>query len=45
MNLDADGLDAYKYMIDNQCTVYYRGTATWVGNTGGGLCSAPGDAG
>jgi hypothetical protein len=38
VNLNADGLDAYKYMIDNQCTVYYRGTATWVGNTNGGLC-------
>ncbi len=45
VNLDADGLDAYKYMIDNQCTVYYRGTATWVGNTKGGKCVAPSDAG
>jgi hypothetical protein len=41
VNLDADGLDAYKYMIDNGCTVYYRGTATWRGNAGGGLCKVP----
>jgi hypothetical protein len=45
VNLDAGGLAAYQYMIQNSCTVYYRGTATWVGNTNGGLCSAPGDAG
>ncbi len=45
VNLDADGLAAYQYMIHNNCTVYYRGTATWVGNTNGGLCSAPSDAG
>lgn len=45
VNLDADGLDAYKYMIDNQCTVYYRGTARWVGNTNGGKCATPSDAG
>ncbi len=45
VNLDADGLAAYEYMIQNQCTVYYRGTATWQGNTNGGLCSAPGSAG
>ncbi len=32
-------------MIQNQCTVYYRGTATWEGNLNGGLCSPPGDAG
>ncbi|HEY5049781.1 MAG TPA: hypothetical protein VII50_02695 [Acidothermaceae bacterium] len=38
VNLDADGLDAYGYMIQNHCTVYYRGTATWVGDTKGGLC-------
>jgi hypothetical protein len=36
VNLDADGLAAYQYMIQNQCTVYYRGTATWVGNQNGG---------
>jgi hypothetical protein len=41
VNLDADGLDAYKYMVDNGCTVYYRGTATWQGNAGGGLCHVP----
>ncbi len=45
VNLDADGLDAYQYMIANQCTVYYRGTAKWVGNTNGGTCVAPSDAG
>jgi hypothetical protein len=45
VNLDADGLDAYAYMIQNQCTVYYRGTATWQGNLNGGLCVLPGDAG
>jgi hypothetical protein len=45
VNLDADGLDAYAYMIQNQCTVYYRGTATWVGNTNEGKCVAPSDAG
>jgi hypothetical protein len=45
VNLDADGLDAYSYMLQNKCTVYYRGTATWVGNTNGGLCVAPNDAG
>ena len=45
VNLDADGLAAYQYMIQNQCTVYYRGTATWQGNQNGGLCSLPGDAG
>ncbi len=44
VNLDADGLDAYKYMVDNGCTVYYRGTATWQGDQGGGLCKS-GDAG
>jgi hypothetical protein len=41
VNLDADGIDAYKYMIDNGCTVYYRGTATWQGSAGGGLCHVP----
>lgn len=45
VNLDADGLAAYKDMIQNQCTVYYRGTATWVGNTNGGRCVAPSDGG
>jgi hypothetical protein len=45
VNLDADGVDAYKYMVDNQCTVLYRGTATWVGNTNGGKCVAPSDGG
>jgi len=45
VNLDADGLAAYEYMIQNQCTVYYRGTATWQGNLNGGLCKAPDDAG
>ncbi len=45
VNLDADGLAAYEYMIQNECTVYYRGTATWVGNTNGGKCVAPTDAG
>jgi hypothetical protein len=45
VNLDADGLDAYSYMIQNHCTVYYRGTATWAGNANGGLCVAPSDAG
>jgi hypothetical protein len=39
VNLDADGLAAYQYMIQNQCTVYYRGTATWVGTSG--TCKAP----
>ena len=32
-------------MIANQCTVYYRGTAKWVGNANGGTCVAPSDAG
>ncbi len=41
VNLDTDGLAAYQYMIQNQCTVYYRGTATWVGDTNGGKCVAP----
>ena len=42
VNLDADGLAAYQYMIQNQCTVYYRGTATWQGSVAsGGLCAAP----
>jgi hypothetical protein len=44
VNLDSDGLEAYAYMIQNQCTVYYRGTATWLGNENGGLCVAPSDA-
>lgn len=44
VNLDADGLTAYQYMIQNQCTVYYRGVATWQGNMNDGLCSLPGDA-
>jgi hypothetical protein len=41
VNLDADGLDAYSTMLQGGCTVYYRGTATWVGNTNGGRCVAP----
>ena len=45
VNLDADGLDAYASMIQNHCTVYYRGTATWVGNTNNGACVPPSDAG
>src|SRR5580704_215998 len=45
VNLDADGLDAYAYMIANQCTVYYRGTAKWMGSANGGTCVAPSDAG
>src|ERR1700722_10554368 len=45
VNLDADGLAAYQYMIQNECTVYYQGTATLQGNKNGGLCSLPGDAG
>ena len=38
VDLDAGGLAAYEYMVQNQCTVYYRGTARWVGNTNGGTC-------
>jgi hypothetical protein len=45
VNLDEDGLAAYQYMVDNHCTVYYRGTATWVGSTNGGLCTAPSGTG
>jgi hypothetical protein len=45
VNLDAGGLAAYEFMIHNKCMVYYRGTATWVGNMNGGKCSAPSDAG
>jgi hypothetical protein len=45
VNLDADGLAAYEYMIQNHCTVYYRGVAQWAGNTNGGLCAAPSDGG
>ncbi len=45
VNLDADGLAAYEYMVQNQCTVYYRGTARWVGNTNGGTCVTPSGAG
>jgi hypothetical protein len=45
VNLDADGLAAYQAMIQDHCTVYYQGTATWVGNTNGGTCVAPTDAG
>ncbi|HZU83294.1 MAG TPA: hypothetical protein VE987_10275 [Polyangiaceae bacterium] len=45
VNLDADGLDAYKYMIDSGCTVYYRGVAQWMGDQNGGRCVTPGDAG
>jgi hypothetical protein len=45
VNLDADGLAAYETMIQDQCTVYYRGVATWVGNTNGGRCVAPSASG
>jgi hypothetical protein len=41
VNLDPDGLDAYSTMLQKKCTVSYRGTATWVGNTNGGRCVAP----
>src|SRR5579883_469852 len=45
VNLDADGLAAYQYMIQNNCTVYYRGVAQWMGDRNGGLCASPGDGG
>ena len=35
VNLDAEGLAAYEYMIQNDCTVYYRGSATWAGDQAG----------
>jgi hypothetical protein len=38
VNLDADGLSNYAYMIQNKCTVLYVGTATWRGDTKPGLC-------
>jgi hypothetical protein len=41
VNLTADGLAAYDYMIRNHCTVYYQGDATWEGNMNGGLCATP----
>lgn len=42
VNLDADGLAAYEQMVAEGCTVYYRGTATWMGTQG--VCKTPGDA-
>ncbi len=45
VNLDPDGLAVYEQMIAKGCTVSYQGTATWVGDANGGLCSAPSDAG
>jgi hypothetical protein len=45
VNLDAEGLAVYSTMLQNKCTVYYRGTARWVGNTNGGTCVAPSDGG
>jgi hypothetical protein len=41
VNLDADGLSAYQYMVDNGCTVLYVGQAIWKGNVSPGLCVAP----
>jgi hypothetical protein len=45
VNLDADGLSYYKYMIDNGCTVLYVGLATWKGNVSPGRCVTPGQPG
>jgi hypothetical protein len=41
VNLDADGLTAYQYMVQNGCTVLYVGQAIWKGNVSPGLCVAP----
>lgn len=45
VNLDADGLAAYQQMVAKGCTVYYRGTATWMGTANPGVCLPSGDAG
>jgi hypothetical protein len=44
VNLDADGLGYYQYMVENGCTVLYVGQAIWKGNVSPGLCVAPGQA-